>query len=155
MAFPDSIRERIIQEIDAVLADLLIASGFNCNCGANKERGRKSWEESDLPCLSLFPGVESAQRSAYSGDTMVMPIKIDLLDNYSASNPSTIGERMLADVREIMRRARPVLLAGLVEDIQYKGGGIEDYPEQKTKTIGVTASFDITYSTKLGDPYNQ
>lgn len=156
MAIPDSIRERIIQEIDYALSQLMTANGFNCNCGATRERGRKSWEETDLPCLSLFPGIETAARTAYGMDQMVMPIRVDMLDNYTGDTTANHkGEKMLADIKEVMRRSRATLLAGLAEDIQYTGGGMEDFPELKTKTVGVTASFNITYQTRLGDPYNQ
>lgn len=151
----ESIRELIIQDIDTALAELTTANGFNCNCGANRERGRRSWEDADLPCMSIFPAVEAASRSAYGMDKMVMPVRVDMLDNYTSETASVKGEKMLADVKDAIRQARATLLTGYISDIQYTGGGIEEYPELKTKTVGVTASFNITYETKLGDPYNQ
>lgn len=152
----DSIREKIIQEIDYALSQLLTANDFNCNCGANRERGRKSWEDADAPCMTIFPGFESGERASYGGDQMVMPVRVEIFDNRNESiTTSEQCEKMLADLREVMRRASPSLIAGFVEDIQYTGGGFEDYPKESVKTIGVVALYDITYQTKLGDPYKQ
>jgi len=162
MAIPDSIRERIIQEFKYVGQQLTVANGFNSDCGSDVKRGRVKWEENDAPCMSIFPQPETASRTAYGKDSMVMPMKFDVLETYESlvsehgeEAASVMGEKVIADIREVIRRSYTILLDGLVQDIQYTGGGIQDYPELSKKTVGVTATFDVTYVTKLGDPYNQ
>jgi len=41
------------------------------------------------------------------------------------------------------------------ESIVYEGGGIEEYPEEGSISVGVQVRFLVTYWTKIGDPYNQ
>ena len=161
----DSIRERIIQEVEAGLSILTLANGFNTNCGRLIERGKKEWDDTDAPCMSIFPGIETADNTGYGVDKNVMPVVLNLLDTYTntvsavtgktVSGASAKGEKMFADAKEAIKRVFTVLTAGLVQDIQYKGGGIQDYPGLETKIIGVMATFDITYETKRNDPYNQ
>ena len=165
MAIPDSIRERIIQELKFVGGKLTIAEGFNSDCGSDVKRGRVKWEENDSPCMSIFPGMEESSRTSYGYDSHVMPVQFDVLETYAAlvaehgvEAASVMGERVLADLKEMVRRSRGALTAGdpaLVQNIQYTGGGIQEYPELSKKTIGVTATFSVTYETKSGDPYNQ
>ena len=161
MAIPDSIRERIIQEFKYVAQQLTVANGFNSDCGNNVTRGRMDWEADDR-CMSIFPQPETASRLATGKDLMIMPMKFDVLEEYEDLFPefgdeaaSVMGERVIADIREVIRRSYRILLGGLVQDIFYTGGGIQDYPKLSKKTVGVTATFDVTYVTKLGDPYNQ
>lgn len=161
----DSIRERIIQEIEAGLSILTIAEGFNSDCGRLVERGKMQWDDDDLPCLSLFPGVETAAQQSHGTDTMTMPITLNMFNTYTdttspvtgkpVSGASVIGEKMLADSREAMKRVFKILTAGLAQSIAYKGGGVQEYPELSKRTIGVMATFEIVYETKAGDPYNQ
>ncbi|KKN52429.1 hypothetical protein LCGC14_0612830 [marine sediment metagenome] len=51
--------------------------------------------------------------------------------------------------------APTVVTGGLVEDVEYSAGGVEDYPEAGHKDVGVPALFNIKYKTLAGDPYNQ
>jgi len=43
----------------------------------------------------------------------------------------------------------------LSEDVIYTGGGIQEYPEASKRIIGVTATFNVIYQTRIGDPYTQ
>lgn len=161
----DPIRERIIQEIEVGLGILTIAGGFNSNCGRLIERGKVQWDDEDSPCMSIFPGVEIAERTAYGRDSMKMPLSLNAFDSYldtistvtgkPVSGASAKGEKILADLREAMRKVFKILTQGLVQDIRYTGGGMQDFPELTKKTVGVIASFEITYETKVNDPYNQ
>jgi len=161
----DSIRERIIQEVEAGLSVLTIANGFNSDCGRLIERAKINWDDTDAPCMSIFPGIETAANTEYRIDKNVMPMVLNLLDTYTnttsaitgkpVSGASVKSEKMLADAKEAMKRVFSVLTAGMVQDIQYKGGGVQEYPGLEKKIIGVIATFDITYETKHNDPYNQ
>lgn len=45
--------------------------------------------------------------------------------------------------------------AGLADDIRYTRGGPEGYPRSEETTVGVKATFEITYRTVPGNPYAQ
>lgn len=51
--------------------------------------------------------------------------------------------------------APTVVTGGLADDIEYKSGGTEGYPEAGDLTVGVPALFNLKYRTLAGDPYNQ
>ena len=153
----DSIRERIIQECEYQLTQLILAKGFNTNAGANSERGRVSWEDDDAPCMSVFPQAETAERTQYRAEKMTMPFKIDVIDTYTPATEtaSKHGEKVLADIRESMHKIVKNPAGTLSDDVIYQGGGVQEFPEKSKAIVGVTATFNIIYQTKIGDPYKQ
>ena len=52
-------------------------------------------------------------------------------------------------------QAKDISGAGLVDDISYIGGGVEEYPQMKDDAVIVTATFQVTYQTNIGNPYSQ
>jgi len=152
----DSIRERIIQECEYQLTQLTTANGYNTNAGAKQERARVSWEENDAPCMSIFPQSESAERTQYRTEKMTMPFKIDIVDTYATTDTaSKHGERVLADLRESMNKILKNPAGTLADDVVYASGGVQDFPEHSKRVVGVTATFNVIYQTKIGDPYKQ
>lgn len=51
--------------------------------------------------------------------------------------------------------AKDISGGNLVDDIAYAGGGVESYPAMKDEAVIVTATFNVTYSTAIGNPYSQ
>ena len=52
-------------------------------------------------------------------------------------------------------QAKDITGGGLVDDISYAGGGVENYPQTKDDALVVTATFTVTYQTNIGNPYSQ
>ena len=51
--------------------------------------------------------------------------------------------------------AKDISGGNLIDDISYSGGGVEEYPATKDEALVVTATFSVTYSTNIGNPYSQ
>lgn len=93
----DSIRERIIAAIAAKLAEIQVANGYVTELGDNVYRGITNIPTANMPAIAIFPRVESSSRE-YGKQACVMPVEIKGLQLMGTSNPSTLGEQMLADL---------------------------------------------------------
>jgi len=51
--------------------------------------------------------------------------------------------------------AETVAAGGLASDIEYAGGGTEEYPDEGETTVGCPALFNVTYEIAAGNPYEQ
>jgi hypothetical protein len=51
----DTIREQIITAIEAKLAYILTAKGYQSECGANVQRARKSLDQNELRAVVVIP----------------------------------------------------------------------------------------------------
>ena len=163
----DTIREKIIQQIVTRLAVITTTNGYNINLGAKVERVRRSLDPSDLPACVVFPQPETAE-PLHGFMTVTMPIRIEGIAEFGATNPSVIAEQILGDLIKAMtsptwdRRivvtspASPVTYLDPYDDaILYKGGGTDQYPNDEDLTVGASALFDVTYTVKIGNPYEQ
>jgi hypothetical protein len=163
----ETIREKIIQQIVTRLAVITTTNGYNIDLGASVERVRKNLDPSDLPACVVFPQPETVEPE-YGVMKITMPVRIEGLAAFWATNPSVIAEQILGDLIKAMtdptwdrRRlvtspASPVVyLAAYDDSIVYKGGGTDEYPNDEDLTVGASALFEVTYSTKIGNPYEQ
>lgn len=235
----DSIRERIIAAISAKLAEIQVANGYVTELGDNVYRGIMSIPTANLPAITVLPLIESTSRE-YGKQLCTMPVEIKGLKLLGTSNPSTLGEQMLADLINCMLgteytrtftsggtyqvvvgntvtgatsgatgkvvgvtltsgswaagnaagtlrfksttgtfvaenlnvganlnvatiasggvttiAAKDISGGNLVDDIAYAGGGVETYPAMKDEAVIVTATFNVTYATVIGNPYSQ
>lgn len=170
----DTIRELIIQEFltrAATLRNTASPPAYATDMGDNVFRARPRVDPAELPCCVIWPLAEEAEH-AHGLVRHRMTIRLDGIVAFGAESPSVVGERMLGDLIKCFTstswdRRRPVLvtspaspvtytyLAPYAESIVYEGGGIEEYPEEGSISVGVQVRFLVTYWTKIGDPYNQ
>jgi len=52
-------------------------------------------------------------------------------------------------------KAVALVTGGLAEGVRYIEGGPTEYPDEDDTLTGCSAFFQVNYSTKVGDPYNQ
>ena len=166
----NSIRELIIQEIIARAAAIVTTGSpqaYATGIGATIFRARPKVDPDDLPCLVVWPQVETAENK--NGQSLHrMPVKIEGLAAFASSEPSVISECILGDLikcftspawdrrRLVASPASPATyLDPYPESIVYQGGGTDSYPEDGSTTVGAAATFLVTYWTAIGDPYSQ
>lgn len=147
----DTIREQIIQAIATKMAAITTAGGYNTNMGSHVSRAALYIPAADLPALSIIPKVEEASK-VYGLQKHVMPVEIIGFDDQGTANPSVIAELMLGD---IIKAFFAGTRSTLVEDLEYKGGGTEEYPQHPDTVTTVSALFHVTYFTIIGNPYSQ
>lgn len=150
----DSIRERIIKAVLVPLGAITTANGYSTDMGLRVHRGRMGFAKLDeLPAISVFPRVETAEETAYGSTAHTMAVDVYGVAVCQPSEASVSSERILADLRLAMGAAGD--LGGLASRVAYTGGGMEEYPDVTGQAVTVTASFEIHYETRRGDPYNQ
>lgn len=159
----DTIREIIIQDIMARLADITVDGGYNTDIGARVYRVRKMVDTNELPASVVWPQPEVGQ-SSYGQLKCTMQMRVEGIAEFGTENASVVAERILGDLKKC-------LLAGLdetvspttgwsrspdyIDSIIYTGGGTDEYPEEGALSVGAYATFEIGYYTKLDDPYSQ
>lgn len=147
----NTIRENIIGQIMSRLAVITKLNGYATDIGTNVFRVRKSLESSDLPASSVFPEPETAE-AKYGGLTLTMPVRIEALATFGAENPSVISELMLGDLIRAITDPAWVRSPQYDEAIRYHSGGTDEYPNEEDLTVGVSALFEVVYTTRIGDP---
>lgn len=166
----DTIRELIVQEFitrAATLRNTASPPAYATDMGDNVLRARPRVDPSELPCCVIWPMPEEAE-NAHGMSRHRMRIRVDGIVEYGAESPSVVGERMLGDLikcftstswdrRRIAESPEsPVTYdPPYAESIVYEGGGIEEYPEEGSVSVGVQVRFMVTYWTKIGDPFTQ
>jgi hypothetical protein len=153
----------IIQDFMARLTDITIAHGYNTDCGATVLRVRKMVDPNKLPAIVIWPLPEKAE-AEYGLLNCTMSIRIEGIAQFGATNPSVVAEKILGDFKKCILAPENLLASpdegwsrspDYIDGIVYTGGGTDDYPEESMLSVGASATFDVTYHTKLNDPYTQ
>lgn len=152
-----TVRERIIRAVGARLAGVTIANGYATDIGGNVHRAVRHHDPGGLPAAVIWPQPEEVTRKVGGKVHLKLPIRVEGLAEYGAANPSVVSERILGDLVRIMtsRASIAAVTAGLADDVEYAGGGTDEYPDEETQTVGASALFHITYRILSGDPFEQ
>lgn len=140
----DTIRELILQDVAGLLESLYGASSVH--------RGRTQFEYADLPCVTILPEAETAER-VYGEQQLTMPVAIHAVQVVGNKEVGTLAEDTLGELISSVIGSR--LSLSRIDDIYYTEGGVETWPEQEEQALSVQISIEVKYSTKIGDPYNQ
>ena len=158
----DTIREIIIKAFLTRLAVITTANGYNTSIGAKVMRAQKTVDPDDLPACDLWPGAEKAENQ-YGKIVCTMQIKIEGIALFGLANPSVVSEQILGDLKKCILSQYDTTTSPpigwnhstYIESIAYTGGGTDEYPDEKMMTVGAYITLDVTYTTKLDDPYTQ
>jgi len=156
----DTIREKIIQAVLSKLAIVTVANGFNFDLGANVERGITHDDPANIPKLSVWAGREEAGK-IIGAHVCNMNLRLEALLAVGSEEPSVLAEKALGDlIRAVCgewggQSALATTTGGMGDEIIYRSGGIESWPEPEQKVLGVPVEFIIKYRIRIGDPYNQ
>jgi hypothetical protein len=159
----DTIREIIIKDFIARLAVITTANGYNTGCGANVQRVRKLLDPDELPACVVWPGAEKAE-AIYGELSCTMEIRVEGIAKFGSTNPSVIAEAILGDLKKCILSQYNALTSphtgwsrspDYIDSIDYTGGGTDEYPDDGMLSVGASATFAVTYTTKRDDPYSQ
>jgi len=149
----DTIREIIIQDVIARLANIRMANGYNTDIGRNVLRARKIISADDLPSCIVWPKSETAE-SKYGLTVCTMPVLIEGLVEFGDENPSVVSEKMLGDFIKNILSPLWSRSPDYIDSIAYVSGGTDEYPDEEDLTVGTSAIFNFAYTTAIGDPYS-
>jgi hypothetical protein len=150
----NTIRELILQDLQVQAAKITVVNGYNTNIGGTTARGRSAFGPGELPAVNIIDKPEEVEKR-FGKNACTMEVLIEAIVDYGDSNPSVISNQMLGDLIKAFTNTTFKATLTEVDSIQYIRGGTDDYPEEKHKTVGAFATFQIKYNTDLGDPYTQ
>lgn len=142
----DTIREQIIQSLVEIIEN------HTGGQYGTVYRGRTYFTPTELPAVSVLPGVESSERQ-YGEQFNTMPMVVHVAQVIGDYNSSVLAEVILGDMIESTIGQRSQV--SKINDLRYTGGGAEDYPDADEQTQIVVLNLEIEYTTNIGDPYNQ
>ena len=165
----DTIRELIIQEFiarAAVIRTTGSAPAYATDIGKTVLRARPKVDPEELPCAVIWPQAEEAENK--NGQVLHhMPLRVEGLVLFGALEPSVVAERLLGDLikcftspawdrRRLVAGSSPAIyLSPYAESIVYQAGGMNEAPEDGAISVGVSATFQVSYWTLAGDPSAQ
>lgn len=148
----DTIREQIIQNIVSEIGSLAITVGDSETYpDITVLRATKNPVEDELPAYVVWPGVEEVDQ-VFGVSNCTMPIEIEGLISIAGENVSAYEEALLGGIIKDMAGSA---VGTLTNSVRYTGGGPKDHGDPENTIAAVGATFEIEYSTNLGDPYNQ
>lgn len=158
----DTIRETIIKDFLTRGAVITTANGYNTNIGANAFRARKTIDPDELPTCILWPGAEKAENQ-YGELACTMQLRIEGIALFGLTNPSVVSEQILGDLKKCFLSQYNATTSpptgwhrsANIDGIVYTGGGLDEYPDEGQLTVGAYIRLEVTYHTKLDDPYTQ
>lgn len=134
----DTIRQQIIENIAAYLANIRRNKAYETDIGENVYKAQKA--QLTLPAVIIWPGVEEVLRE-YQIDNHTMPLRIDGLKEYGDENASDVSESMLGDIIEAM--------TGRGADLAFTSGGIE------RPTVGDTITGQSSGAVAIIESWNK
>lgn len=166
----NTIRELIILEFmarAAVIRTTGSPQAYATDIGKNVVRARKTLDADELPAIVIWPMSEESQNT-HGMARHIMTLRAEGICKFGTDNPSVISERILGDLikcftsplwdrrRLVESPESPVTyLQPYADSIVYKSGGLESALDDGAVSVGAQAGFEVTYWTKIGDPYNQ
>lgn len=147
-----TIRARIIHAFVDAMAVITMANGYHTDSGKNVILCRKNFDPSRLPCIVIWPGMETAERLVSGYCHCTMRLGIGSYAKFGAVSASVISENLLGNT---LRALFGQTITALADDIQYESGGIESYPDAGDEVIGVNVNLNVKYNYLIGDPYSQ
>lgn len=148
----DTIRELTLQDVVTQLENINTANGYNTNCGQNVARAQMEFLLESLPATMVLPGDETAEH-AYGEQRLIMSLDIYALHKREDTDMAVLAEQMLGDLISCLVGGQDNI--SYIDSLAYTGGGVDDWPAPEDQALSVRASYEITYTTDIGDPYNQ
>lgn len=102
----DTIRKRIISNVETALASVLQTAGYNTDAGAHVYVARRKLDKIEGRSLAVWPGSEDVARD-YGVNVCSMNVRIEALAMFGDDDADEMGEDLLGDVIEGM--TAPVL----------------------------------------------
>lgn len=152
----NSIRERIIQALVTRAGLIRINNGYNSDIGVNAVRATKTADIGTLQQVVVIPRQETSEKTRFGKMTHALPVDLHAFIAMApgTDNASQKSEVVYADLILAMTKTdSPVSI--LFDSITHTGGGGVELADNETTLAGATATFEIKYTTAIGNPTAQ
>jgi len=150
-----TIREKIIANIVSHLEEVRSAEGYVTEIGRRVLRARVDLDPDELAAVVVWPLPEEVEQLVGGKNICTFPVSLVGLKNFGVQDASMAAEEILGDLIKAMTAPAKDPTGSLADKVLYAGGGTDSYPEPGQSIVAASAVFNITYKTKIGDPYNQ
>lgn len=143
-------RQRIVDQIKALLATVTISNGFKTDIGLNAFEWRSTdFQDTELPGIDVRdPSEDVEARGGRHFYTLVIEIEAKV----SSSNTTDQAREVLADIQTLMGRNQNLDgLAHLVRPVQNE---LLDFEKLNNKFGSVIMRLEVQYATKAFQPYS-
>lgn len=149
----ESVRQRLINAIDAKLRTVTIANGFETDMGNHVFHWKASdFSQSDLPLVEYRDVACDVVEGGPMGlHTFALTMEVEVVTAGGSATPTEI-RKAIADVYKVI--GQDVQFGGLAINTEPTGDEIK--VDQADRVIGgALIRFKVVYRTRLFDPYNQ
>ena len=138
------------------LQTILIADGYNTDAGNRVTQGRRTFDPSELPALSVFiPVVElddSKPPHAQRNDCLLQLVVEGHITAVDMNMPAVDGHALISDIKRAMFDSDDRTLGGLVNDFRWQRD-VLDIPDDGSHVVHVSVEALAPYPEIYGDPY--
>lgn len=148
----DTIKLKLIKDLEAQLSKITVANGYNFNLGDNVSLVDRTFPVGQF--VALFYGDEQAAPEgfgAYQEEKNSFSARIEGHVPRQDENVAYTIEKIIGDLQKCCAESWTTY----ADSIKRSGSGHEEWPEVNTTHIGAYITLDIQYSTRAGDPYTQ
>ena len=154
---PLSVRERILQRIVALIGSINSGSVYEyaLDLGdARVHRNRGVFGTDEIPAACIWDTDEEQRDNAiYGRSKRIMSIQIDTVTKIEIeATGSILGNTYAAEIEYAILHQYDAALNELIDGIECTGIAIAAV-QPGSRAIGVTVSFNITFTTQRGDPF--
>jgi len=118
-------------------------------------RTRFDPDEDPLPLITIVAGIEDGtEQTAYQTNFRTMPLDVSaLISIEDAKEAGDIGEDVFGELEKACFFGGPLTIADENYFLDFKGGGIVDYPDQLGPAmLTITVALELAYETGFGQP---
>ncbi len=145
--------QSIVEEIQTRIETIDGTGDFHTSMGANCVRGRKQWQEEDLPACSVFIGSRSKEAEQGERAKLNSTVTIEAHSVVGSNQPGDIAIQMLADIQRAVETDDTNMGGLLTGQLSFVSDQIE-YPDGGGDLVSVQVEYDIPHVRRYGDPDN-
>ena len=146
---PDSRRQRIVDQIKALLATITVANGFKTDVGLNIFEWKGiDFQDTELPGVDVRDPSEEVETI---GGRHFYTLTIEIEAKVSASATTNEAREVLADIQTLMGSNQN--LGGLAHLVRPVQNELLDFEKLNNKFGSILIRFEVEYATKAFQPY--
>lgn len=139
--------------IEARIAGISIANGYETDVGLRKFLGKRAVDDSEAPCSVLIEGADDPTDSPGRKPTVLMSQRYVLggYDLCDPDNPNTKAHAMIRDFKRAIFKPEDATFGGKVKHVYYRGRDIGPRLDGKAIVFALI-EIDVEYVEDLSNP---
>lgn len=142
----------IIEAIETRLASIDGTGSYNTKAGENIVRGKRTFDEPEMPACCLYLGPRSADITQGERQRVLSTVVIEAHSLVGTSNPGDIGIQLLSDIQRAVEDGDNMnLTKKLAGSLLWESDEIS-YPDDAGRFVAVQVVYNTPHVRRYGDP---